>query len=103
MWDDPDIVDALRTARRINAGRDAEMPVGYSTADIRQPVNPLAALGSMNFGKEADTGQAIRQHIGEAKDKPTLVGKALGAIGLDESGERARTPWGDAEIGRAHV
>lgn len=55
----------------------------------------------MNFGREVDTGQAIRQHIGEAKDKPTLVGKALGAIGLDESGERARTPWGDAAISAA--
>ncbi len=103
MYDDEDVLSALSTARRINAGPSAEMVPVYSTGDMRQGYNPLSALGSMAFGREADTGQQLRHRIAESKEKPTIAGKMLGGLGLDESGERSRTPWLDAAFSTAYM
>lgn len=102
---DDDFTDALRTARQINAGRDAEMVPAYSTADYMRGLNPLAGVGS-RLGTKRTTAaedEAARQRFLDAEHKPTLIGKALGSLGIDASGDRARTSWGDAALSSLHA
>lgn len=53
-------------------------------------------LGTKRTSPEED--EAARQRFYDAYDSPTLAGKVLGFLGLDASGERGRTSWGDAAL-----
>jgi hypothetical protein len=58
------------------------------------------------FGQKWTTDEqdeANRQRFIDAADKPTLAGKTLGLLGLDESGERGATSWGDAALSTLHM
>lgn len=109
---DDDFTDALRTARQINAGRDAEMVPAYSTADInaareaqlrqRWPVS-RSFFSSIVPSVTADEAAQNRKRLEDAEHNPTLIGKALGSLGIDASGDRARTSWGDAALSSLHM
>jgi len=127
--DDFDVfANALATARRYN---DLSQPEGPSTVDLNAGLGTdrpatLSGVGS-RLGSMRSTPEqqdAFHQRFMEARDKPTLGGKLLGAIngindtelgkstmtgralgmfGSDDSGDRARTPWADAVMSTAHM
>lgn len=108
MADNSDIINsALRRAMRYENGDgdDFDLTPAYSTADIVRGVDPLAGVGSRLGTKWTTPEQdaALRQRFVDAEHKPTLIGKALGSVGIDESGQRAATPWLDAFLSTMHM
>lgn len=50
-----------------------------------------------------DWGHGVKNALEQARGKPTVIGKTLGLLGLDESGKRAATSWGDAALSTLHL